>query len=141
MLTTRLRRQLEWHFLNFDADLRVYEDKVQDIIDSGLTVNFQHLGSRSHKGSSTESKAIRIDALEAEMNRKKDWATVVRNTFLQFRFSPEHEIMVALYIEHKDKYEVIKHFFDNGNLETTFWRWRDNWLTRALMWAKEFNLL
>lgn len=133
MLNTRLRKQIEWHFYNCKADLKLHEEKVQDIIDSGLTAQLGHIGRSSMPGSPTESKAIRIEALDHERN----WATVIRNTFNAFKFEPEYDIMVALYI----KGRRYKELFREGLWETTYWRWRDKWLEYAYKWAKEFKLL
>lgn len=141
MLNTRLRKQIEWHFYNYKADLQLYEQRIQDIVDSGLCINFSHIGSHSCLSNPTEAKAIRIEALQEEMNRKRDWATVVRNTFVAFRFSPEHDIMIALYVKQIPRNTVINEFFMKGLWERTFYRWRDKWLEKAYWWAKEFEIL
>jgi len=137
MLNTRLRKQIEWHFYNYKAGQKLYEERVQDIIESNMTVNFSHIGSRSRRGSPTENKAIRIEALD----REQSWALAIRNTFLTFRFSPEYDVMAALYIDQKPRRTVIDEFFMSGLWERTFWRWRDKWLDCACEWAQEFKLL
>lgn len=135
MLTKRLRKQIEWHFYNYKADLALYNDRVRDILESGLTANFDRVGSfgGGTPSSPTERKALQLEALDREYG----WATVVRNTFNAFRFEPEYEIMVALYIEHRSRREI----FSGGLWETSFYRWRDNWLEHAYKWAKELKLL
>lgn len=133
MLTTRLRKQIEWHFYNYTADIALYQDKARDIISDGLTANFGRIGSSTDRGNPTEDKVLRLAALDGE----RTWATVVRNTFNAFRFEPEYEVMIALYID-KCTY---KDLYANGIWERTLYRWRDKWLEYAFKWAKEFNLL
>lgn len=134
MLTKRLRSQIEWHFYNYPADIALYNERVREIAESGLTVNYDRIGSGGNTpGSPTERKAIMLEALEQERN----WATVVRNTFVAFQFEPEHKVMVELYI----KGRPLKELLCDGLWETTFYRWRDRWLEYALKWARKFNLL
>lgn len=138
MLNTRLRKQIEWHFYNHKADLALYEDKARDIIESGLTVNFGRVGSGSSGGSQTESKVIRLEALDEQMSRKRDWSTVVRNVWIAFPpWSYEHKVMIKLYVEKKSWEEI----FAEGTAKSTFLYWRDKWLLEALMWAQAFELL
>lgn len=133
MLNTRIRKQIEWHFYNYKADIALYEERKQDIIDSGLTANFGRIGGHSNVGSPTERKAMQIEALDHERN----WATVVKNTFNAFRFEPEYDIMVALYIKGKRYRELCA----TGFWESTLYRWREKWLEHAYKWAQEFKLL
>lgn len=134
MLTKRLRSQIEWHFYNYPADIALYNERVREIAESGLTVNYNRIGSGENTpGSPTERKAIMLEALEQE----RSWATVVRNTFVAFQFEPEYEIMTELYIN-RGKYKEI---LCNGLWQSTFWRWRDRWLEYAYKWAQKFNLL
>ena len=100
MLTKRLRSQIEWHFYNYPADMALYNERVREIAESGLTVNYDRIGSGGNTpGSPTERKAIMLEALEQE----RSWATVVRNTFVAFQFEPEYEIMTELYINRTAK--------------------------------------
>ena len=132
MLTNRLRKEIEWHFYNCKADMALYNEKVRDIVGSGLTVNYENVGGGSY-GNRAEDKVIKLDAL----NQEKCWANVVRNTFTAFRFEPEYDIMVELYIKQRNKKEL----FSDGLWENTFYRWREKWLTYAYKWAKIFNIL
>lgn len=134
MLTKRLRSQIEWHFYNYPADMALYNERVREIAESGLSMNYERIGSGGNTpGSPTERKAVLLE----ELDREKTWATVVRNTFNAFRFEPEFKVMEKLYI-----YRVpYKELFSNGLWETTFFRWRDKWLEYALKWAKKFKLL
>lgn len=134
MLTKRLRKQIEWHFYNYKADMASYNERVRDILESGLTASYDHVGGTSGiPGNPVERKAIQLD----ELDRERSWATVVRNTFTAFRFEPEYDIMVALYIKQRNRREL----FCDGLWETTFYRWRDKWLEYAYKWAQEFKLL
>lgn len=134
MLTTRLRSQIERHFYNYPADIALYNERVREIAESGLTVNYDRIGSGGNTpGSPTERKAIMLEALEQE----RSWATVVRNTFIAFQFEPEHKVMVELYI----KGRKLKELLCDELWETTFYRWRDHWLEYAYKWAKKFGLL
>ena len=134
MLTKRLRSQIEWHFYNYPADMALYNERVREIAESGLTANYDRIGSGGNTpGSPTERKAIMLEALEQE----RSWATVVRNTFVAFQFEPEYEIMTELYINRRKYKEILC----NGLWQSTFWRWRDNWLEYAYKWAQKFNLL
>lgn len=133
MLNTRLRKQIEWHFYNYSADQKLYEEKVRDICESGLTANLKAAGGHSGISRPTENKAIRLEALGQE----RSWAGVVQNTFNTFRFEPEYYIMVELYIKRRPYRELFK----DGIWETTFYRWRDKWLQCAYKWAREFGLL
>ena len=45
MLTKRLRGQIEWHFKNYNADIALYNEKVRDILESGLTPNYGGVGA------------------------------------------------------------------------------------------------
>lgn len=134
MLTKRLRSQIEWHFYNYPADMALYNERVRDIAEAGLSMNYERIGSGGNTpGSPTERKAVLLE----ELDQEKTWATVVRNTFNAFRFEPEFKVMEKLYI-----YRVpYKELFSNGLWETTFFRWRDKWLEYALKWAKKFKLL
>lgn len=133
MLTKRIRRQIEWHFKNYNADTALYEERVNDILGSGMIANYSGLGSSFGTSSPTEKKVLRLSEVDSE----RTWATVVRNTFIAFRFELEYEVMVELYINHKP----VKDILCGGLCESTFYRWRDNWLGFAHKWAKEFNLL
>ena len=44
MLTKRIRKQIEWQFKNYQADAALYEDRVRDIVDAGLTANYSGVG-------------------------------------------------------------------------------------------------
>ena len=135
MLTTRIRKQIEWHFHNHNADIALYNERARDIIDTGLTARLDRIGGDNGiPGRPTESKAIKIEAFTHE----KNWAAVIRNTFNAFRFEPEYELMVNLYIDRKKPKELL---MDSGMWERTYLRWRDNWLEYAYNWAKEFRLL
>jgi hypothetical protein len=139
MLTTRIRKQLEWHFYNREADLAIRDDEIKSVAESGLTVDYSRVGSGGKRGGSpTESKAIKIAALKAG----GDWATVVDNTFNAYKFLPEFDAMVALYVENKSFKEIIKNGKNERGLNSsTFWYWRDKWLETALSWAREYKLL
>lgn len=133
-LTKRLRRQIEWHFKNYKADALLYDEQVDDIIDSGLTAKYTNIGSNSCGVSCpTEKKGIQI----LELDYERTWSAVVRNTFIAFRFKPEYSVMVEFYINCKP----IKDILCDGIWENTFYRWRDNWLEFAYKWAKKFKLL
>lgn len=134
MLTKRLRNQIEWHFYNYPADMALYNERVREIAESGLSMNYERIGSGGNTpGSPTERKAILLE----ELDREKTWATVVRNTFNAFRFEPEFKVMEKLYI-----YRVpYKELFSGDVWERTYWRWRDKWLEYAYKWAKKFRLL
>ena len=134
MLTKRVREQIEWHFFNYPADLATYKERRREIVESGMGVNFERVGSSGGlPGNPTERKAILLEELEQE----KSWAAVVRNTFNAFRFEPEYEVMEKLYI----KGVSYKEIFCEGVGERTYWRWRDKWLGYAYQWAKKFKLL
>lgn len=133
MLTKRIRKQIEWHFKNYNADAALYDDRVREIIDSGLTANYSGVGGGGGVSSPTEAKGLRL----LELDNEQSWAAVVRNTFIAFRFEPEHKVMVELYIKGRS----LKELLCDGLWETTFYRWRDNWLEYAYKWAKKFNLL
>ncbi len=133
MLTKRLRNQIEWHFKNYNADAALYEDRVREIVDSGLTANYSGIRGGGGVSSPTEIKGLRL----LEIDNEQSWAAVVRNTFIAFRFEPEHKVMVELYI----KGRPLKELLCDGLWESTFYRWRDNWLEYAYKWAKKFGLL
>lgn len=133
MLTKRIRKQIEWHFKNYNADAALYEERAREIIDSGLTANYSGVGGCGGVSSPTEAKGLRL----LELDNEQSWAAVVRNTFIAFRFEPEHKVMVELYI----KGQSLKELLCDGLWETTFYRWRDNWLEYAYKWAKKFDLL
>ena len=133
MLTKRLRKQIEWHFKNYNADAALYEDRVREIVDSGLTANYSGIRGGGGVSSPTEIKGLRL----LEIDNEQSWAAVVRNTFIAFRFEPEHKVMVELYIKGRPLKELLR----DGLWESTFYRWRDNWLEYAYKWAKKFGLL
>lgn len=133
MLTKRLRKQIERHFKNYSADAELYEERVREIVDSGLTANYSGIRGGGGVGSPTEAKGLRL----LELDREQSWAAVVRNTFIAFMFEPEHKVMVELYI----KKRPLKELLCDGLWENTFYRWRDNWLEYAYKWAKKFGLL
>ena len=133
MLAKRLRKQIEWHFKNYNADAALYEDRVREIVDSGLTANYSGIRGGGGVSSPTEIKGLRL----LEIDNEQSWAAVVRNTFIAFRFEPEHKVMVELYIKGRPLKELLR----DGLWESTFYRWRDNWLEYAYKWAKKFGLL
>ncbi len=132
MLTKRIRRQIEWHFKNYNADAALYEERIEDITSSGMIANYSGIGGCGGISSPTEKAAFKL----LELDNERTWATVVRNTFIAFRFEIEYDVMVDLYINHKP----IKDILNSGLCESTFYRWRDNWLEYAYKWAKKFNL-
>lgn len=132
MLNKRVRAMLEWHFYNYEADIKLNEEKAQDITYSNLTINMTpSVGHGNRISKPTEYKAEKLFELG------RDWAAVVRNTFNTFKFEPEYDIMCRLYI----KKERWQHIVGTGMCERTFWFWRNRWLEVALMWAEEYNLL
>ena len=129
MLTKRLREQIEWHFKNYNADIALYNEKVRDILESGLTPNYGGVrGGGNSISSPTEAKAIKLYELDAE----RSWATVVRNTFIAFRFEPEYKVMCELYI----KGRKLKELLCDGLWETTFYRWRNSRSSRCIQLYK-----
>ena len=133
-----LRRQLEWHFYNYEADEKLYKERLKDIIETGLTAKYDKTGHSQKISDPTQHKAMRI----SELTPDKSWAAVVRNTFNTYRFEAEYDVMVALYIDKKRYSEIIKSRNNKyGLAESTFFYWRERWLNTALMWAKEFELL
>ena len=133
MLTKRIRKQIEWHFYNYAADKEVYDARVEEIVNAGMTANYTSDGVRSSPGNPTERKGLLLYELDTE----KTWATVVRNTVIAFRFAPEYNVMVEYYIKGRDLKEILC----GGLWERTFYRWRENWLECAYKWAKKFKLL
>lgn len=133
MLTKRIRKQIEWHFKNYNADIALYNDRVDEIVNSGLTANYSGVGGGGGVSSPTEAKGLKLYELDTE----RTWAAVVRNTFITFWNKPEGKIMNALYIQGKPKSEILC----NGLWETQFYRWRETWLYCAYEWAKKFGLL
>lgn len=133
MLTRRLRNLIEWHFYNYNADAAMYAEQAQDIIDAALTANYSGVGGGCGVGNPTESKALKL----LEYGGERTWFTVVKNTFNAFRFRDHYPIMQALYIERRS----LKDILCDGIWETTFYRWRDEWLEWALKWAQDFRLL
>ena len=137
-MNRNIRRQIEWHFYNYTADEKLYQEKVKDIVETGLTANYNKIGHSTKIGDPTQNKAIQLSKLSPDRN----WAAVVRNTFNTYRFEAEHDVMVELYINKKRYSEIIKSKSNKyGIPERTFFYWRDRWLNTALMWAKEFKLL
>lgn len=133
MLTKKLRKQIEWHFYNYKADAAIYDNHVCEILDSGLIANYDGIGGGSDVNNPTECKGLKL----YELNNEQTWAAVVRNTFIAFRFEPEHKVMVELYIKERPLKELLR----DELWESTFYRWRDNWLEYAYKWAKRFGLL
>lgn len=133
MLTRRLRKQIEWHFYNYTADAAMYGERERDVLESALTANYSGVGGASSVGNPTEQKALKL----LENGGERNWFTVVRNTFTVFRFKDCYPIMKALYIERRS----LKDILCDGLWETTFYRWRDEWLGCALKWAQDFRLL
>ena len=61
MLTKRLRKQIEWHFYNYAADKALYDERVNEVIDEGLTAKYDVVGGRgSDVGNPTERKGLLI---------------------------------------------------------------------------------
>jgi|GEM_PF-2111502 len=143
-LTRRFRKQLEWHFYNYKAELALYSERLaklndrrNDIMDSMASVNYAAVGGRGGSCSdTTASRAMRLESLDRMFDNRKDWFCVVRNTFNHFMFEHEATIMLDLYVNGKKRSDVLKTIN-----ESTFWYWRDRWLGVALMWAKKFDLI
>lgn len=134
MLNRKTRKLIESHFYNYNKYKSLYKEKETDIINSGLTARYDSFGcSGGMPGNPIESKVFRLLALDKE----RCWATVVLSTFTAFRFEPEYNIMVALYIERRNRKEI----FANGLWETTYYRWREKWLNYAYKCACSLNLL
>lgn len=134
MLTRRIRKQIEWHFYNYRADMAAYSDRERDVIEKSLTANYSGRGVSCGVGNPTESKALKL----LEFDGDRTWASVVRNTFIAFRFEPEYDIMQALYIDGIP----YKKLFDYGSaMEKAFWRGRDKWLETAYEWAQAYGLM
>ena len=137
-MNRKIRRQIEWHFYNYEADEKLYQEKVKDIVETGLTANYDKIGRSTKIADPTPNKAIQLSKFSPDRN----WAAVVRNTFNTYRFEPEYAVMVDLYINKKRYREIIKNKNNKfGLAESTFFYWRERWLNTALMWAKEFELL
>lgn len=134
ILDGRLRKRIEFHFFNYNADKLIESDTVRDIAESGLTADFNRIGSRAGRTPNlTEKKGL----LLYEQSKRYLWPKVVENTFTAFRFEPEYEIMHKRYVERV----AYKELFAKGLPERTYWYWRDRWLDYAYMWAKEYKLL
>ncbi len=137
-MNRNIRRQIEWHFYNYAADEKLYQEKVKDIVETGLTASYDKIGRSTKIADPTPNKAIQLSKFSPDRN----WAAVVRNTFNTYRFEPEYAVMVDLYINKKRYRDIIKNKNNKfGLAESTFFYWRERWLNTALMWAKEFELL
>lgn len=136
-----LRREIEWHFKNYGADIALRRQREADIIESGLTAKLGNVGGGSGVSNPTADKAQKLIDLELDKIFKSssqgDWAAVIRNTFTTFRWEPEFHLMVALYIEGKE----YKQLFGDGFPEAVFWRWRDKWLKHAKKWAELYEII
>ena len=137
MLDRRRRALIEWHFYNYEVDTSLAKEKEKDITYANLTANMTPSIGRGNKTSDpTAWKAEKLFELG------KDWGAVVRNTFTAFKFEPEYEIMVLLYVRKMRYNEIIKSDKNKYGLnESTFWFWRNRWLETACMWAEEFKLV
>lgn len=137
MLNTRIRKLIEWHFYNYEADKSLIKEKEEDITYANLTVNMTP--SMGHSNKTSDPTAWKAEKL-FELGR--DWSAVVRNTFTAFKFEPEYDIMVDLYVKKMRYAEIIKSDKNKYGLnERTFFYWRERWLEVALMWANEFKLM
>lgn len=134
MLTKRIRKQIEWHFYNYAADKELYDSRVSEIVEVGLTANYDAVGGRGAPGNPTERKGLLLNAIGGA----RTWAKVVEITFETFRWELEFGLMKALYIENKKPSDI---FMLGYTSERTFWRARDKWLETAYFWAQSFGLL
>lgn len=134
MLTKRIRKQIEWHFYNYAADRALYDSRISEIVDVGLTANYDVVGGGGAPGNPTERKGLLLNAIGGSGS----WAKVVENTFAAFRWELEFGLMRALYVEGKKPSDI---FMLGYTSERTFWRARDKWLTTAYYWAQSFRLL
>ena len=129
-------KKIEFHFHNYNLDLASLNSRIEDIVHSGMTVNFSHTGKSKYPNT---SRVVINHEKIAAIYEEKSWAMVVHNTFIAFRYlKPEiYDVMVAKYVKKKKYNQLISQWIS----ESTLSRWRNEWLECAEAIAKDFKLL
>jgi len=137
MLTTKLRRQIEWNFRNYDANRKLGAEEVAYIAERGLCAPYDSIfsGNRGGQSRPTEKAALEL----SERLKCYHWAKVVENTITAFRFRAEYDIIIGRYFENMKYYPLIDETC-SGN-ESVYTYRINNILNTALMWAREFELV
>ena len=144
MITKKLKKQIEWHFYNHRADLALYKERRDDILEAGLTACLCSVGGRSSTPSNpTESKAFKL----LEIGDPTLWGVVINNVVIAFEFEVQGEIIQDKFDPQglgtkKLKYHQLVSKYGGYNANRSVYDYRYNKIMElAAEWAAKFGLI
>ena len=127
------KRKIEYAFYNYNKLKESSEQALDDIRNSGITIDFGKVGHGSGVGNPTEQKAIRcVDENNAL------WCAVVERTYIHYKWAIEGVLLKKKYFEHKSRREIMRVLCVP---ESTYHYWLQRILTTAELWAHDFGLV
>ncbi len=136
----KLKRLIERQFYEYANNKRKAAEMVEEIAESGLTVDFSRVFSRTNKVCRpTESKAI----LLAEKMQCYKWAKVVENTAVAFKFEIQGDIIRDKFRPERHKrltFRELVEKYGSGNKSVYIYRY-NKIIALALEWAIYYDLI
>ena len=136
MMTKETRKKLENAFYEYKKNRNISICETLNCIASKhLTTNYDKIPVKSSGINCAEDAIIRL--LDANTERYK-WCKVVEKTLERFYGEHKDRLIKERYFEHKEVNVVSRELHID---RATFFRWREEILLVALMWAQEYRLL
>ena len=135
-MTKETKHKLEKAFYEYkkNSSISICET-LNCIASSRLTTNYEKIPVRSSWSGGIENSIIRV--LDANTERYR-WCRVVEHTLDRFYGEHKDKLIRARYFEHKDVKTISRELHID---RATFFRWKDEILLIALMWAQEYRLI
>ena len=135
-MTKGLKRRIEFAFRNYKTNLKGAIDHVCDWAWNNTAIKYDLIRVQGC-GSSSHEDAL-IENIE-ENYRTYAWCRVVEKTLEHYQF--EHDKRSLIVYAFFDNLPLQKILYKIGIAEPTFFRWKDEILQVALLWAREYKLV
>ena len=128
---------IEWNFLNYQSNLKLGAQQVNEICTSGLAQQYDLVGGGG-QSDPTYKNFIKLQ----EHAKNYLWAKVVENTLARFRFTDSYEIIVERFMKPKNKRLSYLQILQMLHMsENTYERRRSTIYEYAYKVSKEYKLL
>lgn len=138
-MDNRTKKEIEWHFKNYEADRAFGAEEVADTAERGLTASYGSGITSGQISRPTENAGIRLK----EHSDCYYWARVVENVRTAFAPEIQGEIIEAKFFadrKHSLSFKQMVEKFGNGNESVYKYRY-DKILDLAAWWAQRYGLI
>ena len=132
-MTRQERWQIEREFFNYKLNREQAANHVASSALSGFAIDYSHERVHSSAGNSVEQAVI--NAISKE-ERAWKWCRVFEKTLDKYRWEQKDKLILKKYIERKPRWRICEELALD---RSTYYRWLNDILETAYMWAKEFE--